>query len=479
MKIVLEYLGYLLILASFLTILPIGTAIIYQEPVLELIITTTLFLVLGLFSLLLSTNGVYLTFFNKPVHERFTIERALLVVTSSFVIIPAISAFSFMSSMNGSYIDSFFECVSGFTTTGLSVYPTIAGLPKSIIMWRAVMQWVGGLGIIAIFIFLFSKLKMHSHGVDEEVDPLANRKLYVASGFSTRMEPTVQKSTMHILVLYCLYTLLGIILLLGSGTTLFDSIALAFTAISTGGFVPVENMIFSNGQLFSLSLLMILGAISFLNHDALFHRKNLKKFFTNIEFVSLMSILTIAVAISYHFVGSFKIAFFQTLAALTGTGYSIAHIPGLPQMSIFIIIVCMLIGGSMGSTTGGIKQYRIITFIKTIPWMIKKSISPPTAIVNLEVGGKYLEDRDALLTLVFIGTFIVRFGIGTFVFVFLDYSLVDSAFQAASALGTVGLSTMPLHSVPFIGKLTLIVLMILGRLEIFPFFLLLRKFIKK
>jgi len=134
-----------------------------------------------------------------------------------------------------------------------------------------------------------------------------------------------------------------------------------------------------------------------------------------------------------------------------------------------------LIGGSTASTSGGLKVSRFYTLLRMIPWMIKKISSPRHAIIPLKIRNQVVEEKDLLIIVVFVTLFFLIFFTGTIMFLLLGYSIVESSFQMASALGTVGLQTVDLMVVPVIGKIVLIVAMLLGRLEIFPLLILIKK----
>jgi trk system potassium uptake protein len=173
-----------------------------------------------------------------------------------------------------------------------------------------------------------------------------------------------------------------------------------------------------------------------------------------------------------------KIITFELISAFTTTGYSITAISLLPHLFIFMIITGMLIGGSVASTSGGMKTYRIYTLLAMIPWMFKKIDSPPHAIIPLKINSKVVEENDLFVNIIFITSFLSLFFTGTIIFLLLGYSFLDSSFQIASALGTVGLQTVDLLHVPVIGKIILILGMLIGRLEIFPLAILLKRFWK-
>ena len=138
----------------------------------------------------------------------------------------------------------------------------------------------------------------------------------------------------------------------------------------------------------------------------------------------------------------------------------------------------MVFGGSIASTSGGMKVSRVHSFLMMIPWMLKKISSPRHAIIPLKIKNQFVEEKDLLMIVVFVTLFMIILFVGTIIFLLLGYGFLESSFQVASALGTVGLQTMDLIAVPIIGKLVLITAMLLGRLEIFPFLILIKRLFK-
>lgn len=472
MNILIRYLGYILLISGVFRILPIITGIIYHESILTFVVT--MILSFGL--------GYMLLWYEKKKNPKrsplslsqLNLPNALILISLSFLILPLISAISFLPSFGYNFLNAFFESISGFTTTGLTLYNSLDVLPKSLLLWRAQTQWIGGIGIVIVFLFIISRLKYYGN---EETQIEATSSLYQAHGFEEKIEPSLKKSSKNILIIYGGYTCVGIILLYLAGMSLFEAISLSFTSISTGGFIVTDTLQASNVQLGILSVLMLLGSISFIAHNEIL-KKRFKSFFSsfekNIFFVFLLSSIGITIIVY----SDIKIVLFQLISAFTTTGYSITNISVLPSLFIMLIMTGMIIGGSVASTSGGIKVSRIYTLLMMIPWMLKKLSSPKHAIIPLKIKNRYLEEKDLLVVVVFVTLFLLTLFIGTIVFLLLGYNLLDSSFQMASALGTVGLQTIDLMAVPMIGKITLIIAMLLGRLEIFPLLILIRKMIK-
>jgi len=472
MKIITRYLGYLLIISAFFRIIPVITAIIYNEPVLIFLISAGLSLLVGI--ILVLTNR------QRKKHEFITIGGGFILAAISFIILPVFGAISFLHAFDYSFINAFFESVSGFTTTGLTLFSDPDGLPRSLLIWRAETQWLGGVGIIMFFLFLFSYFSGVSQRNKGELNLNQNSMvLYRSQGFDQKLEGSFKNTLKNVIYIYIGYTIIGIMALYFSGVETFRAICLTFTSLSTGGFSITNDFQINNITLIILIVLMLIGSVSFITHNRLI-RKKIKEFFFEYEKNVLLITILIFALISFIFVQDVRIAFFETVSAVTTTGYSLSEISLLPQIMILLIFLGMIIGGSSSSTSGGIKIKRIYTLIRAIPWYMKKKSSPSNAIIPFNVHGDEISEEKVENTAIFAFVYFFILFIGTVIFMIFGFDFLDSSFQVVSALGTVGLQTMDLIGLNVLLKFVLILAMIFGRLEIFPLLLVLKKiFIKK
>lgn len=408
----------------------------------------------------------------KFKREELNLGRGISITALSFIIFSILGAIPLGFAMNNvpvhqKILDSFFESVSGLTTTGLSIFKTVETLPKSTLFWRSELQWLGGMGIILIFLSIFRGL------------PTSSLALYQAQGFTEKIEPSIKHTTQVLLKIYVIYTLLGIGLLYLAGLNAFESVNIAFTSISTGGFAVTDNFYNDNiPALAVISILMILGSINFILHDKLFKRK-FGDFIQNIEVKSFFIFLAVIIAIAYLKTGDLKISIFHMVSAITATGFVITDLSKIGEVVLLVTIIAMTIGSFAGSTAGGIKQLRFIISLKSVFWMVKKFTSPNKAIIPFKLGNMIIDDETVKVTQIFITTYLGILVAGSLVLSFLGYSISDSMFQIASAEGTAGLNSVPIYNMPALGKITLIIAMFLGRLEIFPVLILIRKAIEK
>ena len=388
------------------------------------------------------------------------LNSAMFISLLSFIAISLFGSIPYMSYLNP--LDAIFESVSGFTTTGMSVIKNPENMPPSILFWRSMTQWIGGVGIIIISILL-----LNSPG-------LSSYYLYRAEGKGERIEASVRSSVRKIFFIYLTYTFLGILLFSVAGMPLFESVLNTFTAVSTGGFTTRSGSIGSYGNPFIeivAIILMIIGATSFFIHARLWDR-NIKGYVKNPEVRFFWGLVVVfSGLLTITFIGmpdSFRAGLFQTFSALTTTGFSILTTkPG--ETAQMLMIILMVIGGCAGSTAGGIKLIRSGVVLKSLSWIGKKLSLPEEAVVPFKFGDKTIKSNE--LTIILIFTFIY-FGVillSSLVLMMLGYSSLESVFMSASAEGTVGLSVIEPSSLHPLGKIVLMLNMLLGRLEILPF----------
>ncbi|HII71291.1 TPA: TrkH family potassium uptake protein [Candidatus Woesearchaeota archaeon] len=469
---VLRYLAYLLMISAFFRVIPVITALVYDEPFISFIISAGVSFFFGL--------GLWYLTRAKEHEPALDLTGGLMLVALSFIILPVFGAISFLPSFDYSFIDATFESVSGFTTTGMTLYDSLDGLPKSLLMWRALTQWLGGIGIIMVFLFIFSRLRAHAFSklTEAEEHMSTTSALYQAQGFTEKAETGMKNTTRSIFIIYLSYTVAGTLFLYAAGMRLFDSIAMTFTSLSTGGFTVSDTFYTNDSQLWVLCGLMVLGAISFISHNKLVQLK-FKDFLKTLEKNLFLLFLGLSIVLVLFAYPDLKTVIFELVSAFTTTGYSMTTIALLPQLFILVIMVGMLVGGCVASTAGGIKVFRIYTLVKSIPWILKKLSSPRKAIIPFRIQDKQVDESNVLIIGVFVFCYFLIILVGTIVFLLFGYSFLDSSFQMISALGTVGLQTTSLASVPALGKVILMVAMIFGRLEIFPVLVLIRSFFRR
>ncbi|MFC1741657.1 TrkH family potassium uptake protein [Nanoarchaeota archaeon] len=461
MRIVLKYLGYLLLIFSVFPIIPIITAIIYHEPFLPFLALIVISLVLGFMLVNWRRDEKRLSI------TSFDIPRSISLTALSFILISTISTLPYMLIQRVSFLDALFESVSGFTTTGLTILTDVESVSRSLLMWRAETQWIGGLSVVLLFLVIVSAMRRQDSLKETTTKARAIANLYQAQGASERLEANMKKSIRSTMIIYGCYSIVGIFLLYIAGLSIFESISVGFTAISTAGFSVTNEFYTSWPVIAVVSFLMLAGGISFVVHNRLLKgyihdlwRDGTLKFY--------LGMVIMAVLIVMVFVGDIKVALFETISAFTTTGYSIADINLLPAIVIFILLLGMMFGGMIGSTCGGIKSNRLKLVLKSIPWMVRKTCSPSGAIIPMKNDGMPVDNENMLITQAYIACYILILLLGTAILMITGISFLHSAFQTVSALGGVGLSTATLAAFNPIAKIVLIIAMLFGRLEIIP-----------
>ena len=398
--------------------------------------------------------------------------HAVISIALAWFIVGFISAVPFLFVGLGP-LDSFFESVSGWSGTGISMIEFPQDLPKSINFWRGFIQWLGGFGIVLLALLVFEK-------------PQTAHNLFAAEGRSENFHVNVIKVARTILAIYIGYTLLGIVLFLFTGLDLFESIFHSFTSIATSGFSTNSSGIgfFGSSAMVVSMFLMILGGISFESHFDLTQGK-IKKFFNNPEikfFLGILSISLLLVFINLFFLNkeNFFDGFFYVVSAITSTGAStLFPVSDFPALSIFLILVLIIFGACYGSTAGGLKMWRLIILVKVIRREIHKAFLPKHTVFPIKVGNKVISDESALKSLSYIALYFFCIIIGSIIFMLFGYGILESVFTVSSAQSNSGLSVLSSSSLfalhPLL-KLLLSLHMIVGRMELLPFLILIKSF---
>ncbi len=463
------YLGILLMVLSLLFIIPAGIALVVDgSKVLALC-----FIYPGLFS---GAAGfiLFILFEKSELYLGAAITLSALVWLLYGIIggVPFILVRHFFGPDRGlTIINAVFESMSGWTATGLTMYGLrVEGLSHAVLFWRSLIQWVGGVGVILLFL---SVLVVRSGTVAH--------RLYLAEGRSHRLVPSVVKTTRRIWAIYAGYTGLLALILFLIGMPFFDSINHAMTALATGGFSVKNYSIMTyrlsahpNALYMEIAIMpfMILGGISFAMHYQMFIG-NIKKFFQNIEVKAMLIIVLIttfilAITLGFTF-DSLRYGSFQVITALTGTGFNTAPVGTWTDFQKTLLTILMIFGGGYGSTASALKLIRVVVIFYALIWLIRKMLLPESVVHKLKVGGKYYRHEEIMEVATYAVLYLVVLVGGALVLMYGGDSTVNALFEVASAEGNVGLSVgITGASMPFHEKVVLIIEMWAGRLEIFP-----------
>ncbi|QCI27675.1 TrkH family potassium uptake protein [Caminibacter pacificus] len=431
--------------------------------------------------------GLILILFRKH-HMKLSIKEAILSVNLVWIMGGVLGAIPLMLLTHVSFVDGFFESVSGFTTTGATIYSDISDLPKSALMLRSVMHWIGGMGIIVLSIGLLSL-----------INPTASLALFKseATGITPeKITPKLKQTAMKLWQVYILITILDLILLKIEGMNWFDAINHAFATISTGGFsTKSESLgywIHNPWILWTTTIFMLLSGINFIAHI-----KAMKGDFSGFKneetkwYIGLFLVLSVALTLVHYFQSNDTLffdatnAFFTISSILTTTGFATLDYSQWGQAAIAIIFMAMLLGGNAGSTAGGPKIIRYIVMFKNLKFQIKKFLFP-NAIFSVKIDKKPI----SMNTINSVGAFFFLYIMtNTIIALYLyanGYDTMTSISAAIACVGNIGPGfghVGPVDNFAFFTdtqKIVLAIGMIIGRLEFFTVLMLLsRDFWKK
>ena len=341
-----------------------------------------------------------------------------------------------------SFINSLFESTSGFTTTGFTLLKNVKNLPASLIFYRSLTQFIGGLGIVYILLtFLFPDNSLLIHRFSK-IFGLKEKLSRIKSLFS------------EILIIYFVLTLISSLLLYFLVfRNIFDSVVFSMSAIATGGFSPFNSFAkFNTLSLLIMCIPMLLGAINF---KVYIKPRNLEKDIKN-EILGFIFLLVFLMLLLSRTHGNLRSSIFHAISTLTTSGYQTSEFY-FTDFDMFVLSIFMFIGGMSLSTSGGFKIYRVIYILKSIPTLIKNIFSEKK---------KPVEHYPFLLfTLYFL-----LVTISSLILLTYGFSFADSIFETISAISTTGLTKGLISGFSAELKLLFIFLMILGRIEIIPFF---------
>lgn len=447
-------------------------ALIYSESALPFLVSFVISFVIAIILFLLS----------KPEKLSAELNRkdAYFTVTSSWILMTLIGSLPYIISGSiPTFIDAFFESVSGFTTTGSSILTDIEALPKSILFWRSLTHWVGGIGIIVLVILIMPTLQIGGYQL-----------FTMESSLQEKIHPKIKSVGLRILAIYILLTVAEVGLLLLGKMNLFDSICHAFGTVATGGFSPKNTSIaeYSPYIQYVVMVFMFLAGTNFVIHYYLLKREfgkvkeneELKFYFSTVIIIGLIITLALFFLMHKPLEEAFRESFFQVISIITCTGFATADYLNWPVFAWVIIFFIMFLGGSTGSTAGGIKMARHLVLIKNI-YRNFREILHPNAVIHLRINGRSINNETNNTILTFISVYLGVFVLGSILVVVTGVDVITASSSVATCMagigpgiGTVGPASNFAH-LPEISKIILSFLMIIGRLEIYTVIILFTK----
>lgn len=423
----------------------------------------------------ISLLGLLLWVSNKKLDQNSIGKReGYIIVSMAWVIISVFGAIPFMlSGVTQNYADAFFETISGFSTTGATIFSDIEAIPKGILFWRSMTHWIGGMGIIVLSLAILPVLG------------IGGMQLFVAEvpGVTPdKLHPRITQTAKRLWFIYVLLTLAQTGLLAIGGMNLFDSLCHAFGTMATGGFSTKNDSVagFSPYIQYVIILFMFLAGMSFtLHYFAL--KRQFKKIVSNEELkhymlIVLVSTLLIGSALYFiqelPFEAAFRDALFQVVSIVTTTGFITSDYLVWPYFTWMLIFLLMFTGGCAGSTGGGIKIVRILLLFKN-SFLELKRIVHPQALLPVRLNGKSIPQGIVFNVLAFFMIYIISFALGSLMMTMLGLEFETAVGSVASCLGNIGpglgmVGPVENYSlIPDAGKYMLSFFMLLGRLELF------------
>ncbi len=420
--------------------------------------------------------GILFILSNLERQFRLNLQQTFLFSALAWFMIAGFGSLPFLlSPMQFSISEAFFESMSGITTTGATVITNLEMTPKSILLWRSIMQWLGGIGIIVMAITILPLLKVGGMQLFKMEGPLSTEKILPR----TLEVATILISTYFVLTFFCafFYWLFGM--------STFDSIAHSMTTLATGGFSTHNESIgfFSNPNIEVVaSIFIILGSIPFISYLK-FIKGNRKIFFQDVQIKGLIYILILSITIMflYLFIMSneisildkLRISFFNVISILSGTGYVTDDFGLWGKFSLIFFLFLMFIGGCAGSTACGIKIFRLQMLLIFLKNQLKKLVSPNSVII-IKYNNQKISDDFIKSVVTFIFSFLFIFLIIALLLSLSGLDFLTAISGAASAISNVGPGLGDVigpngnyKNIPDVSKWILSFGMLLGRLELF------------
>jgi trk system potassium uptake protein TrkH len=474
-KIVCGSIGSIVKYLGILMIVPLGVAIWYGERPVHIspfIIKTWL--------IPLAITTIFGVILERKIGTPGIIKRreGFAIVALGWLAVAFFGSLPYIFSATLSPVDAFFESMAGFTTTGSTVILNLGDVDRSILLWRCFTQWIGGMGVILLFIAILPTFGIAGSQLFDREFP---------GPMAERIRPRVQMTARMLWSMYLVLTVAEVLALFYVAKMApFDALCNTFSTMPTGGFSPnPENIAGYLNPIAELIIVvfMFLAGMNFVLHYSLLRKP--QKILANKEFqvyclLLLTAVLIITADLYVHKFTSIQEAFryggFQAVSIMTTTGFTTANFDAWPHLSQIILLSLMFIGGCGGSTGGSIKVIRIYLLLKYIGLRIRK-ILYPHAVFVLKSGKTPISDDIIQGITAFIFSYFLIFAVCSIAMTALGFDMISAVSSVATTLGNVGpgfgLVAADYASVPIIGKIILSLCMWIGRLELFTVLVLL------
>ncbi len=462
---VFKIVGLILLISASSFLLCIPVALVYSEPVRPFIMAFVAAAIPGsLFYLLIRSQ----------LHQKVTTREGYLSVTMGWIVLVLSGTLPYYFSHEvKDYVNMLFESVSGYTTTGASIFTDVESLSKSLLFWRSLTHWIGGIGIILLVIIVLPSLKVGGYSL-----------FSLESSLKEKILPRTKSVASAVLLIYLVLTVVLVLLLVAGGMPLFDSICHSFGTVATGGFSTKNSSIsgYSDYIQYVIGVFMFLAAASYVVFYFILKRKFSRitaneelwfyVFFTTAAIASVT--LLLYTGSERNFEVAFRHAFFQVISTISTTGYATTDYTVWPQAALVLIFLLIFVGGSTGSTTGGIKMARHLITLKNLRNVIVR-LQHPSAVMPVKLNGQVVPDSINSLMTVFIQLYVIIFIAGMIIILLSGVTAIEAAGASVAALSCVGPGLAASGNMSNYAhfndaaKMTMVLLMIIGRLEIFTF----------
>ena len=420
--------------------------------------------------------GVLFILANLEKEFKLNLRQTFLFSSLAWVMVALFGSLPFvLSTQNFTFSEAFFESMSGITTTGATIISDLDSSPKSILLWRAIMQWLGGIGIVVMAITILPLLKVGGMQLFKMEGPDSTEKI---------LPRTIEVAAI-IISTYIVLTFLCGFFYWVFGMTMFDSVSHAMTTIATGGFSTHNDSIgfFKNPNIeIVASIFIILGSIPFISYLK-FAQGNRKVFFNDVQIKGLIYLLVISITVMFFYLmfisyessllDKIRVSSFNVISILSGTGYVTDDFGLWGKFSLVFFLLLMFIGGCAGSTACGIKIFRLQMLLIFLKNQIQKLISPNSVIIT-KYNNQKISDNFINSVIIFIFTFLFIFLIMAMLLSITGLDFITSISGAASSISNVGPGLGDIigpngnyQAIPDISKWILSFGMLLGRLELF------------
>ncbi len=465
--------GQVVLVEALMLLLPAIVSLIYSEScVYSFLITIGISVILGLLLVVLA----------KPSDHVIYAKEGFLTVALAWLALSAIGALPFtISGEIPSYVDAFFETVSGFTTTGASILTDVEAMSHGLLFWRSFTHWVGGMGVLVFVMAVIPNISDRSIHIMRAEMP---------GPIIGKLVPRVRDTAKILYLIYIVMTFVQVVFLLFGGMNLFESLLHAFGTAGTGGFgMRADSMASYSPYLqWVITIFMLIFGINF-NLYYLILIKRAKAAFSSTEmwvYIIIVAVSTAAITANIlpmmgNLSDSLRAAAFQVASIITTTGYSTADFNLWPNLSKGILLLLMFIGGCAGSTAGGLKVSRVVILFKMLRGEVKRMLHP-RSVRAVRFEGKQLEESTLNSVAMYFAMYMFCFFAIFLILCFEPFNLETNFSAAVSCFNNVGpglggvgpMSSYAAYSP--ISKIVLSFAMLLGRLEIFPLIIALSPF---